>query len=240
MVNKIILFSGLLLLASERHLYTLHHRLYRRKSSYKITLTVICITWVISVVISLPPLFGYGTYIYDSRISECVLNHRLFLDNDTLVYILMKGFMLGAIMMLYIRIFIYLRKHRRMFPGEGLRPLQSHNWSFNNVPPHFIGQNIPRAVTYPAGFDVPQQPIVIANQFIPNNSERLKCTHLIYVFVSLTVSYVLLNLPYISVTIWLTISETVSFRMIKLSAWIRHLHLIVDPVMVIPWIVRSH
>ena len=231
-------FSGLLLLASERHVYTLHGRMYRRRSSSKVTITCITITWIGSVIISLPPIFGFGTYDYDKRTSTCMLNHQHYRNNDTLVYLLITIFILGAIVLLYVRMFIYMREHRRMFPGDGLRPMQSNDWSFNYAPPNMNIHNIPRAVTYPIGFVIPHQQVLQNRQHGTVNSpaERIKSKKLIYIFLVITILYMASFLPYFTVCLWLTLSDSVSRGFVTVSVWNRYTHLLTVPSVLLPWI----
>ena len=198
--------------------------MYRCRCSQKLAHSQMFISWIGSIIFAFPPLFGLGSYVYHRDMSTCALDHRHYTDNDTLVYLLIIAFFITAITMLYIRAFLFLRKKRKMFPGQGLRPLQSSDWTFNNVRPYLIGQNIHRVTTYPMGF-FSQSPFE-DNDFHHN---RLKAKTLTFVFMLITILYVVCLSPYLLICMWATLSYDVPYQLKTISSLIRYLYLILFP-----------
>ena len=121
--------SALMAIAVDRHLSIIYSQFHRRRSRGLMNLCVILLSWLVSFAVSFPPVFGMGTYTYITEESQCSFKHKQYRQNDTFGFVLVFTAICIGTLILYARIFIFLRKHRRMRPLDRL-PARSSNWTF--------------------------------------------------------------------------------------------------------------
>ena len=139
---------ALLVLALDRYVAILHHKLHARKLSGMVCLSVVLFGWAAAFILSFPPIFGLGSYKFNPLEDQCTFEHRYYTNNDSLVFVVVFLLAIMVTLSLYARILVYLRRHRRMKPVL-LQPPRSETWNFVQPPPGVIVAGLP-ARTVPA------------------------------------------------------------------------------------------
>lgn len=156
---------ALLVLALDRYLAVLHHKLHARKLSGIVCLSIVLFGWGAAFILAFPPIFGLGSYRFNPLEDQCTFEHRYYTNNDSLVFVAVFLLAILTTLFLYVRILVYLRRHRRMKPVL-LQPARSETWNFIQPPPGIIlpglpARTVPGSVndtgTVPAGFQIPTQ-----------------------------------------------------------------------------------
>lgn len=130
--NTFFIFSSvmaLLAIAVDRHLSIVYAHFHKRRSRGLLNLAVVAMGWLVSFAVSFPPIFGMGTYEFIPEESQCAFQHKRYNKNDTLGFLIVFTGVMASTIFVYIRIFIFLRNHRKMRPLQQ-EPARSNNWTF--------------------------------------------------------------------------------------------------------------
>lgn len=235
------MFGGLfalLILALDRHLSVIHHRFHSRKLRGLMCLVLVLMGWAIAFLLAFPPVFGLGTYKFIPMEARCTLEHRYYRDNDTLGFVLIFLMILSLIIFLYVRIFRFLRSHRKMRPVL-YQPARSDNWAFfgpgagggfaaaNNLLNGFA-----RAATNPLAIGQQNQPH-ITGRYLNLRAERNE--RLTRVFVIVTIVFDLTWVPYIIVCLWYALDKTrnVPYAFVTVATWLTYIQVALVPLVYI-------
>ncbi|MEE6502481.1 hypothetical protein FKM82_004535 [Ascaphus truei] len=153
---KIVAFGAVLLcfhaafmllsISLTRYMAIAHHRFYSKRMTGWACAIVISMAWVLSMAMALPPVFDVGTYKFIKEEDQCIFEHRYVKANDSLGFLLMLAFIVGATHFIYMKLLFFIYDHRKMKPAQ-LTPAISQNWSFHG--PGAAGQ---AAANWIAGF----------------------------------------------------------------------------------------
>ena len=226
---------GLFILAVDRQISVTYHHFHARKFQGLMCLAVVLIGWGVSFLLAFPPVFGLGTYRFNRLEAQCTFEHRYYTDNDTLGFTVIFLAMLFFVIFIYVRIFIFMRAHRKMRPII-YQPARSSNWNFfgggggnllqlNNM----ANLGLARAATNPIGIGHTGRPHV-TGRYVSGRSDRNQ--KLTRVFVCTTVVYVILWLPYIFVSFWYMFDphRRVPDRLIAVATWMTYMQVALVPL----------
>ena len=145
---------ALLVLALDRYISILHNHFHTRRLRGVVCLSIVLLGWGISFILAFPPVFGLGTYDFNPLEDQCTFEHRYFTNNDTLGFVAIFMATISLTLFLYGRIFLHLRKHRRMKPIL-CHPPRSQTWNFCRQPGGMALPGANPAGTAGAGMAVP-------------------------------------------------------------------------------------
>jgi hypothetical protein len=122
-------FITLMTIAIDRYISITHPYLHKRWLHGHTSLVLVAVGWLLSALVSLPPVFGNGSYSFVEEESQCTFKHVSYKHSDTFGFLLVLTAVQVGSFFIYIRIFLFLREHRRMKPME-TPPAMSSNWTF--------------------------------------------------------------------------------------------------------------
>ncbi|XP_063797109.1 probable G-protein coupled receptor 27 [Pseudophryne corroboree] len=159
----------LLSISLTRYMAIAHHRFYCKRMKGWACAMVIAMAWILSMAMALPPVFEVGTYKFIREEDQCTFEHRYVKANDSLGFLLMLAFIVGATHFIYMKLLFFIYDHRKMKPAQ-LTPAISQNWSFHG--PGAAGQ---AAANWIAGFGRgPTPPTLVGmRQTTQNQIKRL-------------------------------------------------------------------
>ncbi|KAK6176374.1 hypothetical protein SNE40_014674 [Patella caerulea] len=240
--NSFFVYSScmvLLAIAVDRHFSLVHVKFYKKRSRGLINLISVIIGWTVAFAMSFPPVLGMGTYVFIPEEGQCTFYHRYYRNNDTLGFMLVFTVILLLALFLYLRIFAFLRDHRRMRPLE-LQPARSCNWNFFGP-----GANGQAMINWVNGFGGPHlNPITNPNNpNVPRNIQRpnigrvvnlqiIKNEHLTRLFFIVTVVFAILWTPYTIMGYWRIFGNANSIPsfLITVSAWLTYAQIALCPL----------
>ena len=200
-------------------------------------LALVLIGWGVAFLLAFPPVFGLGTYKFIPTEAQCTFQHRFYRDNDTFGFTLIFIAILLLIFFLYVRIFKFLRKHRRMKPIL-YQPARSDNWSFfgpgNNVAMlHNMMNGFARAATNPVALGAQNQPHITGR--VTGANPIGKNEKLTRIFVAVTILYSITWVPYVVMNTWylLDVQYNVPFLFVTLATWLTYSQVAVVPLVYI-------
>ncbi|CAH2312886.1 probable G- coupled receptor 27 [Pelobates cultripes] len=220
----------LLSISLTRYMAIAHHRFYCKRMTGWACALLISMAWILSTAMALPPVFEVGTYKFIREEDQCTFEHRYVKANDSLGFLLMLAFIVGATHLIYMKLLFFIYDHRKMKPAQ-LTPAISQNWSFHG--PGAAGQ---AAANWIAGFGRgPTPPTLVGmRQTTQNQIKRLLVLEefkqekrLCKMFYVITVLFLLFWAPYLvacylrvflkaaslpqhylTVAVWLTFAQT--------------------------------
>ena len=224
--------NSLVLQALERYLAVVHPRAHASRMEGKGMLNFLAITWGSPLLLALPPAFGLGTYSFMPWEARCCLEHRHHTNNDTLAYLLIALSLTAIVIAIYIRIFRFLRAHRKMRPI--LQPASySQTWTFTGVRmiPNPLGGFV-RVITQPTALGLPGQPHISGRYASTDPRTNESLTRL---FVLVTVAFDITNLPLFVVYAWyvLDITRSVPYPFVTSSAWMTYIQVALVPLIML-------
>ncbi|KAM4652522.1 putative G-protein coupled receptor 27 [Discoglossus pictus] len=190
----------LLSISLTRYMAIAHHRFYSKRMTGWACAIVISMAWILSMAMALPPVFEVGTYKFIREEDQCTFEHRYVKANDSLGFLLMLSFIVGATHFIYMKLLFFIYDHRKMKPAQ-LTPAISQNWSFHG--PGAAGQ---AAANWIAGFGRgPTPPTLVGmRQTTQNQIKRLVVLEefkqekrLCKMFYVITFLFLLLWVPYL-------------------------------------------
>ncbi|KAL4655909.1 putative G-protein coupled receptor 27 [Arapaima gigas] len=150
-----------------RYMAIAHHRFYSKRMTPRTCAAVVCVVWILSAAMALPPVFDVGTYRFVREEEQCTFEHRYLKANDTLGFLLMLAAVVGATHVVYVKMLFFVYDHRKMKPAQ-LVPAISQNWTFHG--PGATGQ---AAANWIAGFGRgPTPPTLVGVRQAVHNSDR--------------------------------------------------------------------
>ncbi|XP_064633948.1 probable G-protein coupled receptor 173 [Lineus longissimus] len=229
LANTFLTFGALFalfVLAVDRHMNVVHSHFHTRKFRGIKCLYVSGVGWGFAMLMAVPPVFGFGTYKFIPLQAQCTLEYKYFRDNDTLGFMLIFLLSLGCILTIYSRIFVFMRKHRKMRP-IGVTPARSHNWTFFG--PGATGQAI---TNWLQGFGAgPPHPAVVGLRNQPqvatyrlHQMQTYKNERLTQLYVTITCCFVAFWAPYVIMVAWnmFDIRQAAPHVFIVISTWISY------------------
>jgi hypothetical protein len=233
--NTFFVFSSVVALfaiAVDRHLAIVHTQFHKRRSRGFMNLAIVVVGWLVSFAVSFPPVFGMGTYKYIQEESQCTFRHHTYRGNDTLGFLLvMVGVMFGTFI-LYIKIFIFLRNHRRMCPLQRHIPARSNNWAFVGA-----GANGHLVMNWINGFTNGMNQIPTIPQNLARIASRIrlprpvKNEHLTKKFFIMTILFDILWIPYLVKAFVSTLNGSkVSHAVGTILSWITYTQVALCPL----------
>ncbi|ESO91409.1 hypothetical protein LOTGIDRAFT_105214 [Lottia gigantea] len=240
--NSFFVYSScmvLLAIAIDRHLSLVHVKFYKKRSRGVVNLISVIIGWTIAFTMSFPPVLGVGSYVFIAEEGQCTFHHKHYKKNDTLAFKTVFTLIILLTLFLYVRIFIFLRDHRRMRPLE-LQPARSSNWNFFGP-----GANGQAMINWVNGFGGPNPNPVINhnNQNIVRNNQRpnigrvlnlqvIKNEHLTRLFFVVTIVFAVLWTPYTIVGFWRIFGQASSIpsHIVTVSAWMTYAQIALCPL----------
>ncbi|XP_069142162.1 probable G protein-coupled receptor 85 [Argopecten irradians] len=233
--NTFFVFSSavsLMAIVVDRHLAIVYSHFHRRRSQGLLNLAIVILGWLVSFAVSFPPVFGMGTYRYIPEESQCAFKHKRYRKNDTLGFVLVFSGVILATMFLYVRIFIFLRDHRKMRPLFR-EPPRSNNWTFFGP-----GANAQVVINWLNGMPMgppAQMPTITQNLNQTTgrvtNLRTRKNEHLCRTFFILSLAMYSLWLPYL-LQAYISIfgkENSVSPLFITVSAWLTYSQVGISP-----------
>lgn len=238
--NTFFIYSSavtFLLISGDRYVGVVQTRFYRRKCGGLLSLAFIVFGWGVAFLVSFPPIFGLGSYTFVPSEAQCTYSHTYYRSNDTLVFLLVFTFIMSLSLLLYYRILMFLRNHRKMYPFFH-QPARSNNWTF--LGPGANGQAL---VNWLNGFTGFRQnpwlnPIAAGFQMPPRqlgrtvNLKVVKGEHLSRLFFTVTLVFDILWVPYLVLSYWqvFEVSHQLSSTFIGVAAWCSYLAVAVNPL----------
>ncbi|XP_048741697.2 probable G protein-coupled receptor 85 [Ostrea edulis] len=122
-------FITLMTIAIDRYISITYPYLHKRWLHGHTSLVLVAVGWLLSALVSLPPVFGNGSYTFVEEESQCTFKHMSYKHSDTFGFLLVLTAVQFGSLFIYVRIFLFLREHRRMKPLEN-PPAMSSNWTF--------------------------------------------------------------------------------------------------------------
>ncbi|XP_060084384.1 probable G protein-coupled receptor 85 [Ylistrum balloti] len=233
--NTFFVFSSavsLMAIVVDRHLAIVYSHFHRRRSQGLLNLAIVILGWLVSFAVSFPPVFGMGTYRYIPEESQCAFKHKRYRMNDTLGFVLVFSGVIVATMFLYVRIFIFLRDHRKMRPLFR-EPPRSNNWTFFGP-----GANAQVVINWLNGMPVgppAQMPTITQNLNQTTgrvvNLRTRKNEHLCRTFFIVTVAMYSLWIPYL-LQAYISIfgkEKSISSLYVTISAWLTYSQVGISP-----------
>lgn len=226
--NAFFVYSSimaLLAIAIDRHLAVVHTKLHKRRSRGLMNLSVVLIGWVIAFAMSFPPVLGIGSYTYIPEEAQCTFKHKRYSNNNTLGYLFMFASLLVVTDILYCRVFIFLRNHRKMRPLTH-PPARSSNWTFFGP-----GANGQAVINLLNGFAAgPPNPMINTVQNLPPqfgrivNLQTVRNEHLTRLFFVVTIVIDVLWIPYMIKSFWQTFgySQNIPSLLSTVAAWLSY------------------
>ncbi|KAL3853690.1 hypothetical protein ACJMK2_017213 [Sinanodonta woodiana] len=159
--------NALLLLAIDRYASATFSRAYDRCTKGCFSLCTVSLVWIIAFIVAFLPVFGVGRYRYIYSELQCTFYHRRYEHNDTLGYVLFFVSLMVACLVLYSKIFLFKRAHRRMCPLQH-QPARSTDWNFFGP-----GANLQAMINLLNGFTGLRNPMGSLVQNIPQTFGRV-------------------------------------------------------------------
>ncbi|XP_078596033.1 putative G protein-coupled receptor 85 [Branchiostoma floridae x Branchiostoma japonicum] len=227
-----------------RYIVVTHSKFHRKKLTGSVCAVLICVIWTVAIIMAFPPVFGLGTYEFIREEEQCNFRHKHYLTNDTLGFLLILSIVLFATHLIYLRLFVFMRMHRKMNPVVFV-PALSHNWTFFG--PGATGQ---AAANWMQGFGRGPAPPVLGGGRQPqqprnnNNSSsssmrnnklpwrtlqtEKKTSRLHYVIIFM---FLVLWTPYLVQSYWhmLAKERTIPSAFMTISAWMTYVQVCVNP-----------
>lgn len=220
--NIFCMFVGgftIFMMAVDRLIATIHSRFYNKRFKGPMCLTLVLIVWALSFLIAFPPVYGLGMYRFLPREGQCTFEHRHYKRNDSPGFIMIFSVMLLISNLIYLRLFAFLRAHRRMRPvlvepavsdawtffGPGVfGPQARHHWRVS------YGLNLVGAPLRPMQNQgiVGLQPMIGGGGQGRAHLREWRKERLTRFSFTITVVYVVLWFPYIVMNYWSTFGET--------------------------------
>ncbi|PIK46000.1 putative G protein-coupled receptor 85 [Apostichopus japonicus] len=132
---NIYLYYGVLyttlFLSVERYLVVRFHRFHRQKLTGLTCLLGVLFAWALSIATAFPPILNPNAYEYASAEFQCTFKRRGFSDHGSesgyySVFYVADNFL---IVIFYVRVFLFMRTHRKMRPLQFI-PAISSSWTF--------------------------------------------------------------------------------------------------------------
>ncbi|XP_053544954.1 probable G-protein coupled receptor 27 [Bombina bombina] len=225
----------LLSISLTRYMAIAHHRFYSKRMKGWACAIVISMAWILSMAMALPPVFEVGTYKFIKEEDQCTFEHRYVKANDSLGFLLMLSFIVGATHFIYMKLLFFIYDHRKMKPAQ-LTPAISQNWSFHG--PGAAGQ---AAANWIAGFGRgPTPPTLVGmRQTTQNQFKRLLVLEefkqekrLSKMFYVITFLFLLLWVPYL-VACYLRVflkATTLPRSYMTVAVWLTFVQAGVNPI----------
>lgn len=221
-------FITLMIIAIDRYISVSYPYIHKRWLHGPTSLVLVAIGWLLSALVSLPPVFGNGSYTFVEEEHQCTFQHTSYKHNDTFGFLLVLTAVQFGSFFIYGRIFIFLRDHRRMKPLEN-PPAMSSNWTM-------AGPGL-RNVFPIAWTGVPLHPIPTITQNLSNASGQInhirerKNEHLTRLFFALTLCvYLLWSLYSVQSFILIFSDVTIPITMRRVTTVTTFLQVCVSPV----------
>ncbi|CAH1782829.1 unnamed protein product [Owenia fusiformis] len=243
--NTLFIFGalfGLFIIAVDRHVAVLHHKFHKKRLKGVACVILVVICWLMSFMMAFPPVFGLGTYRYVKLEAQCTFEHRYYKNNDTLGFMLIYLVILTSVFCIYLRIFQFMRAHRRMRP-LGHLPMRSSTWNFFGP-----GANAQAVATWLNGFGVrmPTNRGVIALQAIPQATQTRMRQYkarrnekLTRMFLLVTGTFILLWGPYMVMNYWylfdVASEQSIPDIFISVATWLTYIQVAVTPTVYITY-----
>ncbi|XP_062585066.1 probable G-protein coupled receptor 85 [Saccostrea cucullata] len=125
-------FISLMVIAIDRYISVAYPYWHRRWLQGPTSLTLVAVGWMLSALVSLPPVFSDGSYTFVEEEDQCTFKYTSYKHNDTFGFLLVLTAVQFGSVFIYARIFIFLRDHRRMKPIETPAAISS-NWTFTGL-----------------------------------------------------------------------------------------------------------
>ncbi|XP_046372207.2 probable G protein-coupled receptor 85 [Haliotis rufescens] len=235
--NSFFIYSSsgaILAISIDRHFSIVYSKFYKRRSRGLVNLIVVVVGWTIAFAMSFPPVVGIGTYVFIPEESQCTFHHRYYKSNDTLGFMLVFSVIVFVSVFLYLRVFSFLRSHRKMRPLEH-QPARSSNWTFFGP-----GANGQALVNVMNGFGANPAMNPLRMQVRPNfgrvvNLHIVKNEHLTRLFFVVTCSFSSLWFPYIVLAFWRMFGDTgtIGSVFVTIAAWLTYTQVALCPLMYI-------
>ena len=219
---------ALFILALDRHMSIVHLKFHSRRFKGLMCLVMVLAGWAVAFLLAFPPVFGLGTYQFIPVEGQCSFEHRYYTNNDTLGFTMIFIGMVALTIFAYVRIFFFLRAHRKMRPII-YEPARSHNWAFYGPGANAVQQqgnnNVPglaRAPTNPLNIGIPHnRPFITARYMQPVSPKNERLTRL---FVMATIVFDILWLPYMMMCLWIMFSEKREVNLVfaTVSTWLTY------------------
>ncbi|XP_061179198.1 probable G-protein coupled receptor 85 [Saccostrea echinata] len=136
-------FISLMVIAIDRYISVAYPYWHKRWLQGPTSLTLVAVGWMLSALVSLPPVFSDGSYTFVEEENQCTFKYTSYKHNDTFGFLLVLTAVQFGSIFIYARIFIFLRDHRRMKPVE-TPAATSSNWTFTGLG---LGNVFPNAWT---------------------------------------------------------------------------------------------
>ena len=228
---------ALFILAVDRHMSVAYHSFHARRFHGLMCLAIVLLGWGIAFILAFPPVFGLGTYGFIPYEAQCTLEHRHYTDNDTLGFTAIFVAIALLILFVYVKIFMFLRTHRRMRPIL-YEPARSDNWTFffpggNRIPNQVFVGGLARAVTNPPGLVAPHHPQGNAHlngRYVCSPSQKNE--KLTRVFFMVTLLFQILWMPYLSMCLWYMLDpeRRIPYVFASVSTWLTYSQCAVLPL----------
>ena len=88
---------------------------YSTLKSRRLVKCMVCAVWVISVLVTLPPVFGWGEFYFSSSISTCSLNWSKDVSYSVTIFVTLFCIPLCLITVFYYKIAKFVNKHNKSF-----------------------------------------------------------------------------------------------------------------------------
>lgn len=132
---NIYLFYGVLytslFLSVERYLVVRVHRFHRQKLSGLSCLLVVLFAWALSIATAFPPILNPNAYDFAPAEFQCTFRRSVISDEGSesgyyAAFFVAANFL---IILFYVRVFLFMRSHRKMRPLQFV-PAISSSWTF--------------------------------------------------------------------------------------------------------------
>ena len=232
---------ALFIVALDRHISIVHHSFHTRRFHGPMCLVVVLSGWGSAFLLAFPPVFGLGTYKFDALQAQCTFQHLYYTDNDTLGFTVIFVAMMALILFVYVRIFIFLRGHRKMRPVV-YQAARSSTWAFFGAGGNVLAMNnllnlgMARANTNPGPQHQPgqHQPFMAVRYHgITVHTQRNE--HLTRVALCATFLYDISWLPYSVVALWYMFDphRLVPWLLVTIATWLTYSQVATLPLLYI-------
>ncbi|XP_070558898.1 probable G-protein coupled receptor 173 [Ptychodera flava] len=233
--NVLLTFGSvftLFVLGISRYAVLRYHKFHRLKMTFLACLLVILVVWALAIIMAFPPIFGLGSYTYIVREYQCSYDHRYYKSNDTLGFILVFVISVFLTHLMYLKILIFLRNHRKMCPLNFV-PANSTNWTFYG--PGATGRAAANWVTGFAGNGPPPPTLIGFSQYARRShlqahfKRESETTRTMYI---ITAAFIVFWLPYIIYNYIVIFVEDYRFSetFVAMATWMTYLQVCVNPL----------
>ncbi|KAH3819805.1 hypothetical protein DPMN_121549 [Dreissena polymorpha] len=188
---------GLLAIAIDRYLSISSTRFYYKCSHGLVIFSFIIVGWGVAFCLSFPPIFDKIAYRFVLLEMQCTFFHAQYQENETLGYTITFIAILTVTVFLYLRLFLFMRSHRRMTPMFH-EPARSSDWTFFG--PGANGQALTNLLNgFGSGPNHTQSAYATNNQIHFGRSVNLRVSkneHLSRLFFATSLTFTCLWIPY--------------------------------------------